>query len=182
MQIIEQPFEGCFLIKPHVFEDERGFFYEFFQEKKFKELTGLDIRFVQDNLAGSTQYVFRGIHFQKPPYEQSKLVSAVQGSILDIVVDLRPHSPTLGRWYATQLDEVNKHQLFIPKGFGHAYLVLSERALVFYKTDEFYHPEYDAGVRYDDPRIALELPVDDSLLILSGKDRQLPFLSQITGK
>ena len=179
MEIIDRPFEGSFLLKPRVFSDHRGFFYEFFRETEFRKITGLDTRFVQDNLAGSVRHVFRGIHFQRKPYEQAKLVSVIQGSILDIIVDLRRDSPTFARWYAAELTEENKHQLFIPKGFGHAYLVLSPTAKVFYKTDEYYHPEYDAGIRFDDPTIRLSLPVAMEDLILSEKDKNLPYLHQI---
>ncbi|NPA45649.1 MAG: dTDP-4-dehydrorhamnose 3,5-epimerase [Chlorobi bacterium] len=179
MKVIAQPFDGCFLLEPRVFEDERGFFYEFYQKKKFREATGLDVDFVQDNMAGSRKYVFRGIHFQQKPYEQAKLVSVVRGSVMDFVVDLRPGSPTFGRWYAAELNEENRRQLFIPKGFGHAYLSLSGDTKVFYKTDEYYHPQYDAGIRFDDPEIGLKLPVEAEKLILSEKDRNLPYLREI---
>ncbi len=179
MKVIHRPFEGCFVLEPTVFEDARGFFYEFYNKRTFERVTGLQVDFVQDNLAGSVKNVFRGMHFQKPPYQQAKLISVTEGKILDVIADIRPGSPTFGQWYAVELSEQNHLQLFIPKGFAHGYLVLSDRAKVFYKTDEFYRPEYDSGFRFDDPRVGIRLPVPRQKLILSEKDKHLPSFDEI---
>ncbi len=178
MKIIEEPFRGVFLLEPRVFEDRRGFFYEYYNKEKFRAATGLDVDFVQDNLAGSTYGVFRGMHFQREPYAQAKLVGCVEGEILDIIVDIRPESPDFGRWYGVRLSAANRRQLFIPKGFAHGYLALSPQVKVFYKTDCFYRPDYDAGFRWNDPSVGIELPLPSGELILSDKDLHLPPLRQ----
>jgi dTDP-4-dehydrorhamnose 3,5-epimerase len=179
MKIVPVSLKDSFLIRPEIYEDRRGFFFEFFNLNTFKELTGLDIRFVQDNLAGSGKNVLRGLHFQKKPYEQAKLVSVVKGEILDVIVDLRPGSPTFKQTFSVLLNDSNRLQLFIPKGFAHGYLALAPENLVFYKTDEFYRPHYDAGIRFDDPELQIDWPVDKAGLILSEKDKHLPFLKEI---
>ncbi len=176
MKIIDRPFEGSFLLQPDIYTDKRGFFSEIFNLNKFREATGLNIRFVQDNLAGSFKNVFRGMHFQRQPYEQAKLITCLQGKILDIIVDLRPGSPTFKKTFQVELSVENRYQLFVPKGFAHGYLALTDRVLVMYKTDEFYHPEADGGFHYQDPSVDIRLPVDDQVLILSGKDQALPFI------
>ena len=179
MKLIEKPLPGCFLLQPDVYADRRGFFYEFFNQKTFEKITGLSIKFVQDNLAESQKNVLRGMHFQKEPYAQSKLISVVQGKLLDVVVDLRRNSPTFLKYYQIVLSDENKLQLFIPKGFAHGYLALSDQVKIFYKTDEFYHPVYDAGFRFDDPHVNIPWPGDVSEFILSEKDMNLPSVEQI---
>ncbi len=179
MRLIKEPLPGCFVLEPKIFTDQRGFFYEFFNLKTFEKVTGLHIKFVQDNLAESRKNVLRGMHFQKEPYAQAKLISVVQGKLLDTVVDLRKNSPTFLKYFQIELSEENKLQLFIPKGFAHGYLALSNQVKIFYKTDEFYHPEYDAGFRFDDPLIRIPWPAEVRNFILSEKDRNLPYLEQI---
>ncbi len=179
MKIIDRPFEGSFLLQPAVYRDNRGFFSELFNLRNFRKITGLDITFVQDNLAGSRKNVFRGMHFQRKPYEQAKLVSCLRGKILDIIVDLRPESDTFLQSYQVELSEENRYQLFVPKGFAHGYLALTGEVLVWYKTDEFYHPEADGGFHFRDPSVNIVLSVEDTELILSAKDKQLPFIKDL---
>ena len=179
MKIIREPFPGCFLLEPRIFSDERGFFTEFFNKNTFKKITGIVPDFVQDNLAASRKNVLRGMHFQKPPYQQAKLVSCLQGAILDIIVDIRPDSPTFLQYFSVELSEQNHYQLYVPKGFAHGYLALTDRVLVYYKTDEFYRPEADAGFRYNDPQVNLPWNVPENQLILSEKDKHLPFVKDI---
>jgi len=171
--------DGVYLIKPSVYKDERGFFYEFFNAEEFKKYTGLSVNFVQDNLSKSSQYVLRGFHFQKKPYEQAKLVSVLKGAVLDVIVDLRKDSKTFGQFFSVELNEKNKYQLFIPKGFAHAYLSLQHNTLFFYKTDNYYHKESEGGVRFDDPEINFKWPVDPTKLIISEKDQNLPLFSEV---
>ncbi len=179
MKLVEEPLPGCLLLQPDVHMDRRGFFYEFFNQKTFEKITGLSVKFVQDNLAESQKNVLRGMHFQKEPYAQSKLISVVQGKLLDVVVDLRRNSPTFLKYYQIVLSDENKLQLFIPKGFAHGYLALSDQVKIFYKTDAFYHPEYDAGFRFDDPHVNIPWPGNVSEFILSEKDMNLPSVEQI---
>jgi len=169
--------EGLFIIEPKVYLDERGFFYEFFNREKFKKQTGMEVNWLQDNLAKSQKNTLRGFHFQKEPFAQAKLVSVLKGSVLDVVVDLRKNSTTFGKHFAIELTETNKLQLFIPRGFAHAYLTLEDETLFFYKIDNAYHPESESGIRYNDPDLKINWPVQD--VILSHKDQQLPFFKNI---
>jgi len=179
MKIVRKAFDGVLVLEPEIYTDNRGFFYEFYNKKTFAEVTGLDVDFVQDNLAKSAYGVLRGMHFQRPPYEQAKLVSVIKGEIFDVVVDIRPHSPTFKQWFSVVLNDRNRYQLYIPKGFAHGYLSLEPETYVFYKTDAFYRKDYDAGFRFNDPETGIEWPEIDGTYIISEKDRHLPFLKEL---
>lgn len=170
MEVIKTDIDGILIIEPHVFGDSRGYFFESFNAKEFKEKTGLDINFVQDNESMSTYGVMRGLHFQRPPFTQSKLVRCVSGSVLDVAVDIRKGSPTYGKHVAVELSEHNHRQFFISKGFAHGFSVLSDTAVFQYKCDEFYHPEADSGISILDSSLGIDwkVPVDNALL--SEKD------------
>lgn len=172
------PIEGVWVYTPRVFQDERGYFFESYNASVFQN-QGIEVNFVQDNQSFSRKGVLRGLHFQRPPYPQAKLVRVIQGIIWDVAVDLRPSSPTYKQWFGIELSEVNFCQLYIPRGCAHGFVVLSEEAIVAYKTDNYYHPELDGGIRYDDSDIGIAWPcaIDESLL--SPKDRNLPFLRDI---
>ena len=164
------------LIEPTVFEDRRGFFLESYNLKEF-EAFGINVNFVQDNHSRSKKGVIRGLHFQKGKMAQAKLVRVVKGEVFDVAVDIRKGSPYYGKWVAVVLSENNKRMLFIPEGFAHGFCVLSEEADVLYKASNFYSPEHEGGIRWDDPDLAIPWPVDNP--IVSLKDRNLPFLSKI---
>ena len=163
------------LIEPKVFGDARGFFFESFNQRAFNEATGLDVHFVQDNHSRSVRHVLRGLHYQLPPYAQGKLVRAVQGEVFDVAVDLRPDSPTCGQWAGAVLSAENKRQMWIPPGFAHGFLVLSEAAEFLYKTTDYYAPEYERSIRWDDPELAIDWPLGGAAPLLSGKDAAAPF-------
>ncbi|BAW30892.1 dtdp-4-dehydrorhamnose 3,5-epimerase [Methanothermobacter sp. MT-2] len=170
-------FKGAFVIEPRVFEDERGYFMETYNMKEFKE-AGLPIKFVQDNESKSKKGVLRGLHFQ---YEklQGKLVRVIKGEIFDVAVDLRKDSPTYGEWEAIILSEENKRQFYIPEGFAHGFLVLSDYAIVNYKCTNLYYPEYEGGIRWDDPSLAIDWPLDMvEEVILSEKDKRWKTLEE----
>ena len=167
--------DGVKLISPSIFEDGRGYFFETYNEISFNN-NYKKIIFVQDNESKSKFGTLRGLHFQKPPYEQSKLIRVVKGKIQDIAVDLRPASSTYRQYVSVILDEQNKKQLFIPKGFAHAFLTLSNEAIVIYKVDNFYSKQHDSGVRYDDPLLNINWKLDKEKIIVSDKDKQLPYL------
>lgn len=171
MTIESTPIEGCFIIHPTIFTDSRGFFFESFNKKKFQELTGISCEFVQDNLAKSEYGVIRGLHQQLAPYAQAKLVLVINGTILDVVVDARKNSPTFGKHFAIELSEVNRKQLYIPKGCLHGYSVLSETSLVFYKCDEFYFKDAEKGVYPLDPELGIDWKIPVEKQILSDKDK-----------
>ena len=160
------------LIEPKVFGDARGFFFESFNQRAFNEVTGLDVQFVQDNPSRSVRHVLRGLHYQLPPYAQGKLVRAVVGEVFDVAVDLRPDSPTLGRWAGAVLSAENKRQMWVPPGFAHGFLVLSEAAEFLYKTTDYYAPEYERSIRWDDPDLGIDWPLEGAIPQLSGKDAQ----------
>lgn len=171
MRIEATDFPGLYLVRPKVFADNRGFFMETFSAKAF-QAAGVDVTFVQDNHARSeSKGVLRGLHFQAPPSAQSKLVRVSSGSVLDVVVDIRKGSPTFGKHFAVELSAENKVQLFIPKGFAHAYLTLEAGTEFQYKVDAFYDPERDAGIYWNDPDLGIEWPVSEP--ILSEKDKGL---------
>ena len=161
------------LIKPKIYNDSRGYFFESFNQELSKSL---NCEFVQSNESLSTYGVIRGIHFQKKPFEQSKLVRVIKGEIQDIAIDLRPNSKTYKKYVSVKLSDVNKNQLFIPKGFGHAFLTISKEAIVSYMVDSIYNQEYDSGIRYDDKSICINWDIDEKKIVLSDKDRNLPFL------
>ncbi len=171
------PISGSWLLTPIVHADSRGQFVESFQKGVFAEQTGLNVDFIQDNEVISNQRVVRGLHLQKDPYGQAKLIKVVQGRIYDVAVDLRSNSPTYGEWFGVELSADNRTQLFLPKGFAHGYSVLSDRALVQYKVDSLYNPKSEIGVRYDDPELDINWQVKNPSL--SQKDLDLPFLKNL---
>lgn len=174
MNIIKTEIEGVLIIEPRVFGDARGYFFESFNARDFTNTTGIDIHFVQDNESRSCYGVVRGLHFQLPPYAQSKLVRVVEGNVLDVAVDIRKGSPTYGRHVAVELSADNKRQFFLPKGFAHGFAVLSESAVFQYKCDEYYHPEAEGALAWDDPTLAIDWHLPSSEVILSEKDRHHP--------
>lgn len=171
----ETEIEGVYIIEPTVYGDVRGYFMETYSEKEFKE-NGLDYRFVQDNQSKSKKGVLRGLHFQKR-YPQAKLVRVLDGEVLDVAVDLRKGSKTYGKWVGAVLSAENKKQLMIPRGFAHGFLVLSETAVFAYKCDEYYHPEDESGIMWNDPDVGVEWG-DVTDVILSEKDQKHPTLSE----
>lgn len=182
IEVTKTSIDGVLLIKPRVFADARGYFFETFSARDFASQTGLDIKFVQDNESASVRGVARGLHFQKGDKSQSKLVRCIRGSVLDIALDLRAGSPTYGQHEKVVLSEENKMQFFIPKGFAHGFVVLSDYAVFQYKCDELYAPEADGGIQMLDPDLGLDLPVNCSELIRSPKDIALPRLADINIK
>jgi dTDP-4-dehydrorhamnose 3,5-epimerase len=175
MEIIKTSIEGLVIIQPRVFEDERGYFMESYKESFIKE-NFPDINFIQDNESRSSYGVLRGLHFQKPPFEQTKLVRVIDGEVLDVAVDLRENSPTYGKWESVLLSGDNKKQFFIPKGFAHGFVVVSKEAIFSYKVDNIYAPEYDSGICFDDKDLAIDWIIPKSDLIISQKDLNLQFL------
>ena len=172
MNVIRTDIEGVLVIEPQVFGDERGYFFESFNAECFLAETGIDVAFVQDNESRSKRGVLRGLHFQREPYAQAKLVRVVQGRVIDVAVDIRPGSPTFGKYVATELSGENHRQMFIPKGFAHGYVVLEDDTVFQYKCDEYYHPESEAGIAWNDPQIGIEWPLSEDEIILSDKDRK----------
>ena len=171
MEVIKTSIDGLFIIEPRIFEDSRGYFFESFSQREFEEKIG-PINFVQDNESKSSYGVMRGLHFQRPPFTQSKLVRCVKGAVLDVAVDIRKGSPTYGQHVAVELTEDNHRQFFIPKGFAHGFAVLSDTAIFQYKCDEFYHPEADSGVQLADPALGIDWQIPADLMILSDKDKK----------
>ena len=169
MEVIKTAIEGVYIIEPKVFGDARGYFFESFSEREFKEKVG-DIHFVQDNESMSKYGVMRGLHFQRPPYAQSKLVRCVKGKVIDVAVDIRKGSPTYGQHVAALLTEENHRQFFIPQGFAHGFAVLSESAVFQYKCDNFYHPEADGGISILDESLGIDWGLAMEEAILSEKD------------
>lgn len=180
MTIINTDIEGLLIVEPRVFGDARGYFFESFSVRDFAAATGLDINFVQDNESRSRYGVVRGLHFQLPPYAQAKLVRVVEGSVLDVAVDVRRGSATYGKNVAVELSADNKRQFFIPKGFAHGFAVLSETAVFQYKCDEYYHPEAEGAIAWDDPQLAIDWRIPAADVLLSDKDRCHPMFSQFT--
>lgn len=175
MEIIETNIQGVYVIVPRVFQDARGYFFESFSQREFNEKVG-PVHFVQDNESKSTRGVLRGLHFQKPPYSQAKLVRCVKGRVLDVAVDLRKGSPTYGQYASAELTEDNHLQFFIPKGFAHGFAVLSDEAIFQYKCDEYYHPEAEGGISILDASLGIDWKMDVSDAILSEKDKKHPLL------
>lgn len=178
MKIKETPLKDCYIIEPTIFEDERGYFFEKYNEKRFEELTGMNGHFVQDNISKSSYGVIRGIHLQKGEHAQAKLVSCLEGRVWDVAVDLRKDSPTFGKWFGIELTAENKIQLYVPRGFGHGFSVLSETAVFAYKCDNFYNKDSEAGVAYNDTQLNIDwiIPAEDA--VLSEKDQFLPAFNQ----
>jgi dTDP-4-dehydrorhamnose 3,5-epimerase len=173
MKFIKTDISDVYIIEPSVFGDDRGYFLESFNLEKFKENI-YPIKFVQDNESKSSKGVLRGLHFQRPPFEQAKLVRCIEGEVLDIAVDIRKNSKTYGHHVAVLLSGENKRQLFVPRGFAHGFLVLSESATFAYKVDN----TYDAGIRWNDKELNIQWGMDDSEVVISAKDAELPFLSE----
>jgi len=178
MKIISLAIPDVKLIEPDVFGDNRGFFMETYRADQFKE-AGIPTNFVQDNMSSSKKGVLRGLHFQKNPYSQGKLVRVVRGEVFDVAVDLRKGSPYFGKWVGDLLSEENKRSLYVPQGFAHGFCVVSIDAVFHYKCTEFYHPEAEGGLRYDDPTVNVEWPLPDLPKITSPKDEKAPFLENI---
>ena len=176
MNTIKTDIEGVVIIEPRIFKDARGYFFESYSKKEFDEKVA-HVDFVQDNESCSTRGVMRGLHFQRPPYTQAKLVRCVKGAVLDVAVDIRKGSPTYGRHVAVELTEDNHRQFFIPKGFAHGFAVLSDVAVFQYKCDEFYHPEADGGISILDDALGIDWQIDPAEAILSDKDKNHPFLA-----
>lgn len=179
MKIISTPLNDCFIIEDTVFPDSRGYFFESFNEQKFSELTGIQIHFVQDNQSSSTYGVLRGLHFQKGEYAQAKLVRVLKGAVLDVAVDIRKDSPTFGQSFSLELTEDNHKQLFIPRGFAHGFIVLSETAVFFYKCDNYYNKPSEGGIAYNDPSLNINWQLKEEDFILSDKDKDNPLLKDI---
>ena len=175
MNITETKLKGCFIIEPRKLGDSRGYFFESYNEQAFHRQTGTATRFVQDNQSFSTKGVLRGLHAQRGEYAQAKLVRVLQGCVLDVIVDARPDSATFGQYEAVELSEENNLQVFIPRGFLHGFVVLSDTATFFYKCDNFYQKDAEWGVRYDDPTLAIDWQLPQEELIISDKDKILPF-------
>lgn len=175
MNIIQTEIPGGIIIEPRIFEDARGYFFESFSQREFDEKVG-PVIFVQDNESKSSYGVMRGLHFQRPPFTQAKLVRCVHGAVLDVAVDIRRSSPTFGQHVAVELTEDNHRQFFIPKGFAHGFAVLSDTAVFQYKCDEFYHPEADGGINILDDSLGIDWRIPASKAILSDKDTKHPLL------
>ena len=175
MQIIKTAIEGVVIIEPRIFKDARGYFFESFSQKEFNEKV-MPINFVQDNESMSSYGVMRGLHYQKMPYTQSKLVRCVKGAVLDVAVDIRKGSPTFGQHVAVELTEENHRQLFVPRGFAHGFAVLSETAIFQYKSDNFYAPHADAGIQLMDEELGIDWRIPTAEALLSEKDLKHPCL------
>lgn len=175
MNIIQTEIPGGIIIEPRIFEDARGYFFESFSQREFDEKVG-PVIFVQDNESKSSYGVMRGLHFQRPPFTQAKLVRCVHGAVLDVAVDIRRGSPTFGQHVAVELTEDNHRQFFIPKGFAHGFAVLSDTAVFQYKCDEFYHPEADGGISILDDSLGIDWHIPAGKAILSDKDTKHPLL------
>lgn len=175
MEVIETAIAGVVIIEPRVFADPRGYFFESFSAREFEEKVG-KVNFVQDNESKSSYGVMRGLHFQRPPFTQAKLVRCVRGAVLDVAVDIRKGSPTYGQHVAVELTEDNHRQFFIPHGFAHGFAVLSETAVFQYKCDNFYAPQADGGISIQDPSLGIDWRIDPTKALLSEKDLKHPLL------
>jgi dTDP-4-dehydrorhamnose 3,5-epimerase len=177
MKIETTPIQDLVIINPTVFEDERGYFMESFNQQSLQE-AGINIQFVQDNQSFSKRGTLRGLHYQNPPFAQTKLVRVLQGEIMDVAVDIRKSSPTYGQHFAIQLSAENNKQLLIPQGFAHGFSVLSETAVVLYKCDQFYNKASEGGIRFDDPALNIDWGIDLKTAIVSDKDLELPGIAE----
>lgn len=178
MEIIKTQIEGVLIIEPRLFKDERGYFFESFNQKEFEDKI-CKTTFVQDNESKSTYGVVRGLHFQKPPFAQSKLVRVVKGSVLDVAVDIRKDSPTFGQHVAVELTEDNHRQFFIPRGFAHGFSVLSKEVIFQYKCDNFYAPQSEGAIAWDDPELGIDWRISIDEILLSEKDKSHPKLAEV---
>ena len=178
MEIRKTNIEGLLVLVPTVYQDARGYFFESYHRDLLRD-QGIDLEFVQDNQSRSVRGVIRGLHYQKEPRAQTKLVRVTEGSIYDVAVDLRKDSPTFGHWFGIELTSDNFLQLLIPKGFAHGFSVLSDRATLYYKCDDYYHLQSESGIRFDDPDLGIDWKIEPGRAIISEKDRGLPFLKQL---
>lgn len=178
MNIIKTPIEGLLVIEPQLFRDARGYFVETYNRQRYFD-AGITVEFVQDNQSCSSYGVVRGLHFQRPPFTQAKLVCCTQGSVLDVAVDLRHESKTFGQWFAVELTGENHRQFFIPRGFAHGFSVLSDTATFTYKCDNLYHPEADGGLLLSDPDLNIDWRVPEQERILSDKDKKHPLFKDL---
>lgn len=176
MPFIETPISGLLVFEPKVFYDDRGYFFESFNARIWQEV-GVDTPFVQDNQSRSTVGVLRGLHFQTGEMAQAKLVRVIEGEVLDVVVDIREGSPTYGQWYSIRLSNENKRQMYVPRGFAHGYVVLSDTAEFAYKCDNYYSKAHEGGIKYDDPNLAIDWEFDLAQVIVSEKDLILPYIA-----
>lgn len=179
MEITKTYLDGCFILKPRMFEDGRGSFFESFNKNTFKKLTGLNTDFVQDNQSISVKGALRGLHFQTGAYAQAKLVRVIEGEVLDVVVDIRPTSATFGKHFTISLSQDNNYQLFVPKGFAHGFITLSEKAIFAYKCDNYYDKKYESGIFYGDPELNIDWKLDESEIRLSEKDMKLKLFKDL---
>ncbi len=179
MKVIETGLKDCVVIEPRIYGDSRGYFFESYNQKRFKDLTGIDVQFIQDNQSRSDRGVLRGLHFQKGEFAQAKLVRVIQGKVLDIAVDLRPNSSTFGKSYSVVLTGDNNRQLYIPRGFAHGFSVLENDTIFSYKCDNYYNKDSESGIMYNDPALNIDWMLDDDEILLSDKDRVLPLLADL---
>lgn len=179
MTIEKTSLQDCYILRDTVLEDSRGYFFESFNSKKFQELTGITAHFVQDNQSSSTRGVLRGLHTQTGEHAQAKLVRVLEGSVLDVAVDLRKYSSTFGKAFTIELTAENHKQLYIPRGFAHGFVVLSDKAVFFYKCDNFYNKESELGIMYNDPDLKINWQLLEEELILSDKDRKNFYIADI---
>lgn len=179
MKVTETHLEGCFIIEPNVFGDSRGNFFESFNAQIFKELTGLDVCFVQDNQSISQRGVLRGLHFQKRQHAQAKLVRVIKGKVLDVVVDVRPESSTYGQVFSIELSDRNNKQLFVPRGFAHGFSVLENDTIFAYKCDNYYNKESESGIIFNDADLNIDWHLDLNEIMLSDKDKKLKSLKEL---
>ena len=170
MEVIKTNIEGLLILEPQIFEDKRGFFFESYNQQKFEEVVGATVQFVQDNQSYSSYGVLRGIHFQTGEHAQAKLVRVLSGKVLDVAVDLRPDSPTYGQYESFELSAENKRQVFVPRGLGHGFVVLSETAEFFYKCDNFYNKASEGGIVYNDPTLNIDWGIPEKDMKVSEKD------------
>ncbi|MDN3583752.1 dTDP-4-dehydrorhamnose 3,5-epimerase [Mucilaginibacter flavus] len=180
MIITPTPLEGCIVITPRIFNDDRGYFFESYNAQNFNKAVGYDVNFVQDNQSYSTKGVFRGLHLQKGEYAQSKLVRVTEGEVLDVAVDLRSQSATYGQYFAVKLSAENNKQFFIPRGFAHGFVVLSDTAVFQYKCDNYYNKDSEGGLHFADPDLNIDWGIPSGELLVSEKDLELPFLKNVT--
>lgn len=178
MKFTSTDFKGLYIIEPTIFKDPRGYFYESYNKKEFEKV-GIHTEFVQDNRSRSVYGTLRGLHLQKNPFAQGKLVGVLEGKVLDVAVDIRKESITYGKHIAVELSAENKKLMFIPRGFAHGFVVLSKEAEFFYKCDNFYSKEHEVGIIYNDPSLAIDWKINPKEMILSDKDKSLPFFKNI---
>lgn len=178
MKIRETGIEGLTIIEPKVFEDSRGYFLESYHKTRLEEL-GITHNFIQDNQSRSSFGVIRGLHYQREPFAQTKLIRVTEGKIFDVAVDIRPHSPSFGQWFGLEISDKNHLQLLIPAGFAHGFSVLSKYTTVFYKCDAYYHPASETGLRFDDPDLNIDWKIDIKSAVISEKDKKLSYLKDL---